>query len=76
MFMTCTFLFEQIVIPRGPIKAKGLLLACIQDKNPCIFFEPKVLYRAAVEDVPVKEYTLPLGKADVLVSGKEGHVSF
>jgi pyruvate/2-oxoglutarate/acetoin dehydrogenase E1 component len=33
-----------------------------------------VLYRAAVEDVPVKEYTLPLGKADVLVAGKEGHV--
>jgi pyruvate/2-oxoglutarate/acetoin dehydrogenase E1 component len=33
-----------------------------------------VLYRAAVEDVPVKEYTLPLGKADVLVTGKEWHV--
>lgn len=59
----------KIVIPRGPVKAKGLLLACIQDKNPCIFFEPKVLYRAAVEDVPVKEYTLPLEKADVLVAG-------
>ncbi|KAJ9596591.1 hypothetical protein L9F63_012383 [Diploptera punctata] len=59
----------KVVIPRGPIKAKGLLLACIQDKDPCIFFEPKVLYRAAVEEVPLKEYTLPLGKADVLVRG-------
>lgn len=74
--MTFAFLFEQIVIPRGPIKAKGLLLACIQDKDPCIFFEPKVLYRAAVEDVPVKEYALPLGKADVLIEGKQGHISF
>lgn len=30
-----------------------------------------MLYRAAVEDVPVREYTLPLGKADILVTGKE-----
>ncbi|PSN35548.1 2-oxoisovalerate dehydrogenase subunit beta [Blattella germanica] len=59
----------RLVIPRGPIQAKGLLLACIQDNDPCIFFEPKVLYRAAVEDVPVKPYILPLGKADVLISG-------
>lgn len=61
----------KVVIPRGPYKAKGLLLSCIEDKDPCIFFEPKVLYRAAVEDVPVDGYTLPLGKADVLVPGKD-----
>ncbi|XP_071454190.1 2-oxoisovalerate dehydrogenase subunit beta, mitochondrial [Hetaerina americana] len=59
----------KIVVPRGPIKAKGLLLSCIRDKDPCIFFEPKTLYRAAKEDVPVKDYTLPLGKADVLRKG-------
>ena len=69
------FLFEQIVIPSGSIKAKGLLLSCIQDKDPCIFFEPKVLYRAAVEDVPVNEYKLPLGKADILVTGKTEHIT-
>lgn len=32
----------QVVVPRGPVQAKGLLLSCIRDKNPCIFFEPKV----------------------------------
>lgn len=37
----------QVVIPRSPVQAKGLLLACIADQNPCIFFEPKILYRAA-----------------------------
>lgn len=31
------------------MQAKGLLLSCIEDKNPCIFFEPKILYRAAGE---------------------------
>jgi pyruvate/2-oxoglutarate/acetoin dehydrogenase E1 component len=39
-------------MPRSPAQAKGLLLACIRDPNPCVFFEPKALYRAAVEDVP------------------------
>ncbi|KAK6727244.1 hypothetical protein RB195_005136 [Necator americanus] len=42
----------KVVIPRGPVQAKGLLLSCIRDPNPCIFFEPKVLYRLAAEDVP------------------------
>ena len=37
----------QVVIPRGPSQAKGLLLASIQDDNPVVFFEPKILYRSA-----------------------------
>ena len=60
----------QVVIPRGPSQAKGLLLSCIRDKNPCVFFEPKILYRSAVEQVPTADYELPLGKADVLIEGK------
>uniref|UniRef100_A0AC34QGR2 Transketolase-like pyrimidine-binding domain-containing protein n=1 Tax=Panagrolaimus sp. JU765 TaxID=591449 RepID=A0AC34QGR2_9BILA len=61
----------KIVVPRGPIQAKGLLLSCINDPNPCIFFEPKVLYRTAVEEVPVKDYTLPLGKAEIVRPGSD-----
>ena len=38
-------------MPRNAEQAKGLLLGCIRDPNPCIFFEPKILYRANVEDV-------------------------
>ena len=60
----------QVVIPRGPIQAKGLLLSCIRDNNPCIFFEPKILYRAAIEDVPTGDYELPLSKADVVLEGE------
>lgn len=37
----------KVVVPRSPIQAKGLLLASIRDKNPVIFMEPKILYRAA-----------------------------
>lgn len=61
----------KIVVPRGPIQAKGLLLSCIRDDNPCIFFEPKILYRASVEDVPVGDYMLPLGKAEIIKSGTD-----
>lgn len=59
----------KVVVPRGPIKAKGLLLACVNDRNPCVVFEPKTLYRAAVEEVPDMYYESQLGKADVLRKG-------
>ncbi|KAL9924096.1 2-oxoisovalerate dehydrogenase subunit beta, mitochondrial [Glossina fuscipes] len=61
----------KVVVPRGPVKAKGLLLACIRDPNPCLVFEPKVLYRAAVEEVPADAYVSEIGKADVLRKGKD-----
>ena len=61
----------KVVIPRGAIQAKGLLLSCIRDQNPCIFFEPKILYRSAVEDVPTCEFELPLGKAEIVEEGSD-----
>ncbi|XP_046962931.1 2-oxoisovalerate dehydrogenase subunit beta, mitochondrial [Vanessa cardui] len=59
----------KVVVPRGPNAAKGLLLACLQDRDPCIFLEPKILYRSAAEEVPVDSFTLPIGKAQVLREG-------
>ena len=61
----------KIVVPRGPIQAKGLLTSAIQDRNPTIFLEPKILYRSAVEQVPVADYSLPIGQAEVLIEGKD-----
>jgi 2-oxoisovalerate dehydrogenase E1 component beta subunit len=61
----------KIVIPRSPLQAKGLLLASIRDPNPVLFMEPKILYRSAVEHVPVDDFELPLGKAEVLVPGSD-----
>ena len=34
-----------------------------------MFFEPKILYRSAIEEVPSGDYTLPIGKAEVLLEG-------
>lgn len=55
----------KVVMAGGPADAKGLLLSAIQDPDPVIFFEPKMMYRTAVEDVPKGEYIIPLGQAKV-----------
>jgi 2-oxoisovalerate dehydrogenase E1 component beta subunit len=64
-----------VVVPRGPRQAKGLLSAAINCDDPVLFFEPKALYRANFEgsegDVPVEDYTLPLGVADVVAPGED-----
>ncbi|KAI9805938.1 MAG: hypothetical protein M1825_000552 [Sarcosagium campestre] len=60
-----------VVMPRSPSQAKGLLLAAIASNDPVIFMEPKMLYRAAVEQVPTEPYTLPLSKAEVIKAGKD-----
>lgn len=61
----------KVVMPRSPFQAKGLLLASIRDKNPVIFMEPKILYRASVEHVPLADYELPLDKAQVVQEGSD-----
>jgi 2-oxoisovalerate dehydrogenase E1 component beta subunit len=61
----------KVVIPSSPRTAKGLLLASIRDPNPVIFLEPKALYRTAVEMVPSGDYETPLGKAEVVRTGKD-----
>lgn len=61
----------RVIMPRSPVQAKGLLLSAIRSNDPCVFMEPKILYRAAVEQVPVASYELPLSKAEVLKEGKD-----
>jgi len=61
----------KVVIPRGPTQAKGLLLASIRDRNPIIFFEPKRLYRAAEDQVPVGDFEIPLGQAETVIQGSD-----
>lgn len=60
----------KVIIPRGPIQAKGLLIAAARGPDPVVFMEPKILYRAAVEEVPLGEYELPIDTAEVLKRGK------
>lgn len=61
----------KIVVPRGPVQAKGLLLSCIEEPDPCIVFEPKILYRTAVDEVPVGHYKIEIGKGEIVREGKD-----
>ncbi|CAK9781155.1 unnamed protein product [Cutaneotrichosporon oleaginosum] len=61
----------KVAVVRSPIQAKGVLLAAFRDPNPTIVFEPKVLYRAAIEEVPVDDFTLPLGTTDTILEGTD-----
>lgn len=60
-----------MAMPSSPSEAKGLLLACTEMNDPCLFLEPKVLYRSAVEEVNPSGYTLPLGKGRKLTEGSD-----
>ena len=52
----------KVVVPSNAYDAKGLLLQAIQDDDPVLFFEPKILYQEACE-VPDEMYTIPFGEA-------------
>jgi len=61
----------KIIMPSTPYDAKGLLLSAIDDPNPVIFIEHKLLYKKVKGEVPEKRYTIPLGKADIKRKGKD-----
>ncbi|WP_413362574.1 alpha-ketoacid dehydrogenase subunit beta [Lysinibacillus sp. 3P01SB] len=61
----------KIVIPSTPYDAKGLLKAAIRDEDPVLFFEHKRAYRLVKGEVPLDDYTLPIGKADVKREGDD-----
>ena len=60
----------KIVIPSSPRSARALLVSAIRDPDTVIFFEPKALYHAVKEEVPVAEETWPIGKARIAREGK------
>jgi acetoin:2,6-dichlorophenolindophenol oxidoreductase subunit beta len=60
----------KVVMPSTPFDAKGLLNSAILDNNPIIFIEHKMLYKTTGQ-VPVEEYFIPIGKADVKREGSD-----
>ncbi|MYH69547.1 MAG: dehydrogenase [Gammaproteobacteria bacterium] len=60
----------KVVYPSTPAEAKGLLLSCIYDDDPCIFFESMRLYFNS-GPVPDGDYRIPLGTADVKRPGAD-----
>ena len=59
-----------VVMPSTPYDAKGLLKSAIRNDNPVIFIEHKALYKQKGA-VPVDDYIIPLGQADIKRKGKD-----
>ncbi|WP_052888233.1 alpha-ketoacid dehydrogenase subunit beta [Thermogemmatispora carboxidivorans] len=59
----------KVVAPATPADARGLLRTAVRDDNPVLFLENLALYNTRGE-VPEGDYTIPIGKAQVM---KEGH---
>lgn len=60
----------KIVMPSDAAEAKGLLKTAIRDNNPVLFFEHKMKYNKPFL-VPEGEYTIPFGKANIVVAGND-----
>ena len=60
----------KVVLPATPEDAKGLLLSAIDDPNPVIVLEHKLLYRTA-GPVPTGDTRIPFGKAAVRRNGDD-----
>lgn len=61
----------KIVYPSTPYDAKGLLCSSIEDPNPVMYFEHKLLYRSIKAQVPDDYYTIELGKARLVREGND-----
>ena len=59
----------KIVYPSTPYDAKGLLNAAIEDPNPYLYFEHKLLYRSIKEEIPDDYYTVEVGKTKTVLEG-------
>ncbi|MFC7441928.1 alpha-ketoacid dehydrogenase subunit beta [Laceyella putida] len=61
----------KVVCPSNPYDAKGLLISAIRDNDPVFFMEHLKLYFALKGEVPEGEYTVPIGKANVVREGSD-----
>jgi pyruvate dehydrogenase E1 component beta subunit len=63
----------KVAVPSTPADAKGLLLSAIFDDDPVLFVEQMMLYYnpAVAGPVPPGDVRIPLGSADVKVTGSD-----
>ena len=61
----------KIVYPSNPYDAKGLLCSALEDPNPYLYFEHKLLYRSVKDHVPDDYFTVEIGKAKLVREGTD-----
>ena len=63
-----------VIMPSNPYDAKGLLAAGIQDDNPVMFLEQKLLFFDEPTPVPEERYAIELGRARIVREGSDATV--
>jgi 2-oxoisovalerate dehydrogenase E1 component len=63
-----------VIMPSNPFDAKGLLAAAIQDDNPVIFLEQKLLFFDEPTPVPEARYAIELGRGRIAREGSDATV--
>ena len=61
----------KVVCPATPADAKGLIKSAIRDNDPVCFMENTILYNLKDEVPDEENFFIPLGKANVLLEGKD-----
>jgi pyruvate dehydrogenase E1 component beta subunit len=60
-----------VMMPSSPRNAYGLMKTAVRLDDPVIFFEPKNVYRAVKEEVPVDGEPIPVGRAEIPQEGTD-----
>ena len=60
----------KVIQPATPHDAKGMLLAAVEDPDPVMVFEHKLLYKMK-GPVPAGHYTVPIGEAEIRCVGRD-----
>lgn len=60
----------KVIVPSTPYDIKGLIKTALQEDDPVICFEHKMLYKIKGL-VPKEDYTIPFGLADIKREGKD-----
>ncbi|MHA1564976.1 MAG: alpha-ketoacid dehydrogenase subunit beta [Alphaproteobacteria bacterium] len=60
----------KVIQPATPHDIKGMLLAAVEDPDPVMIFEHKLLYKMK-GPVPEGHYTVPIGKAEIRRPGRD-----
>jgi pyruvate dehydrogenase E1 component beta subunit len=63
----------KVIQPATPHDAKGMLLAALEDPDPVMIFEHKLLYKMK-GPVPEGYYTVPIGKAEIVREGRDATI--
>ncbi|MDB5726292.1 MAG: hypothetical protein JWQ16_3046 [Novosphingobium sp.] len=61
----------KVAFPSNARDAKGLLLSCIFDDDPCVHLESIAALRGTKMEVPLEDYRIPLGVAKVRREGSD-----